>query len=122
MRWFILTLAACFPGLSLALLAADSPPADKPIAFKGARIHTAIGALIERGVLVIQKNQILAVGAEDSVAIPAGAEVRDCTGKTIIPGMVDTHSHIGLYSRPHVQANSDGNEGSGPIQSGLRAL
>src|SRR6266481_5168393 len=72
---------------------------DAPIAFKSARIHTAAGPIIARGVLVIQKGKIIAVGAEDAVKIPAGAVVRDLTGKTIIPGLVDTHSHIGIFSR-----------------------
>jgi imidazolonepropionase-like amidohydrolase len=123
MRWLILSLMACLPGLILATRAADTPPsADKPIAFKGARIHSVAAPPIERGVLVTQKGKIIAVGAEDAVAIPAGAEVHDYSGKTIIPGLVDTHSHLGVYARPHVQANSDGNEMSGPVQSGLRAL
>ena len=51
-----------------------------------------------------------------------GSEIRICTGKTIIPGLVDTHSHLGVYARPHVQANSDGNEMTGPVQSALHAL
>jgi imidazolonepropionase-like amidohydrolase len=46
----------------------------------------------------------------------------DLAGKTIIPGLVDTHSHIGIYPRPAVPANSDGNEMSGPVQPGLRAI
>src|SRR5215207_481909 len=42
---------------------------------------------------------------------------------TIIPGLVDTHSHLGLFGRPGgLGTPGDGNEGSGPIQPGLRAL
>jgi imidazolonepropionase-like amidohydrolase len=95
---------------------------DKPIAYKGARILTSAGAPIEKGVLVVQKGKIVAVGAEGTVAVPEGAAIVDVTGRTIIPGLVDTHSHIGIYPRPSVPANEDGNEASGPVQAGLRAL
>ena len=54
--------------------------------------------------------------------MPGDATVVDVSGKTIIPGLVDTHSHIGVFSRPSVAANVDGNEGSGAVQSGVRAL
>ncbi|MDH5590966.1 MAG: amidohydrolase family protein, partial [Gemmatimonadota bacterium] len=46
------------------------------------------------GVVVIRNNRIEAVGAAGSVAIPAGADVVDVSGKTIIPGFVDTHAHL----------------------------
>src|SRR4029079_19239260 len=52
----------------------------------------------------------------------AKAVVRDLTGKTIIPGLVDTHSHVAIFGRPGVQANADGNEMTNPVQPGLRAL
>src|SRR5205085_5066247 len=42
--------------------------------------------------------------------------------KVIIPGLVDTHSHIGIYPRPHVSAHQDGNESTGAAQPGLRAI
>lgn len=123
MRWFVLTLF-CVPfPLAGALAAEDGPrDADAPVAFKGARILTAAGAPIERGTLVIGKGKILAVGPDDRVAVPEGTLVRDASGKTIIPGLVDTHSHIGIYPRPSVPAHGDGNESSGPVQPGLRAL
>jgi imidazolonepropionase-like amidohydrolase len=99
----------------------DAPPADRPVAFRGARIHTAAGAPIDNGVLVVHKGKITAVGPADT-AVPEGAEVVDARGKVIIPGLVDTHSHIGIWPRPNVPAHADGNEGSGAVQPGLRAL
>src|SRR5262245_26645846 len=105
--------------LAFAPLAVAGPP---PIALKGARVHTAAGAPIDNGVLVVEGGKVAAVGPADKVEIPQGAEVRDVTGKVIIPGLVDTHSHIGIWSRPGVSANADGNESSGPVQPGLRAI
>src|SRR5262249_41363904 len=88
----------------------------------GARIHTASGPVIPRGIMVVQAGKILEVGSEGKVGIPADAKVVDLSGKVIIPGLVDTHSHIGIFGRPFTGASSDGNEGSGPVQPGLRAL
>src|SRR5262249_52382530 len=62
------------------------------------------------------------VGPRKLVAIPAGAVVRDLSGKVIIPGLVDTHSHIGIFGRPGVPANPDGNELTRPVQPRLRPL
>jgi imidazolonepropionase-like amidohydrolase len=95
---------------------------DPPIAYRGGRIHTCAGTMIERGVLVVHQGKIVAVGAEKDVVIPPGAAVRDVTGKTIIPGLVDTHSHIGIFGRPAVGTSADGNEITGPVQPGLRAI
>jgi imidazolonepropionase-like amidohydrolase len=95
---------------------------DGPVAFRGARIYTAAGPVIERGVLVVQKGKILDVGPEDQVKIPAGAKVYNVTGQVIIPGLVDTHSHIGIFNRPATGSGADGNEMTGPVQPGLRAL
>src|SRR5437764_2331508 len=92
------------------------------VAYRGCRILTAAGAPIDNGVLIVQKGKIIALGKTERTPIPDGSTVRDLAGKTIIPGMVDTHSHIGIYPRPHVPANGDGNEMSGPVQPGLRAL
>jgi imidazolonepropionase-like amidohydrolase len=105
------------------VLAADgrSDP-DRAVVYRGARILTAAGAPIDDGALVVRKGKIVAVGRAADVAVPDGADVRDLSGKTVVPGLVDTHSHIGIWPRPNVPAHEDGNEGSGPVQSGLRAL
>src|SRR4051812_45826380 len=114
------------PGVGIFfILLSSSPEAkekDTALVFRGARILTAAGDPIDNGILVVHKGKIVAVGPADRVQVPEGAEVRDVKDKVIIPGLVDTHSHVGLWSKPSVPANSDGNEGSGPVQSGVRAL
>ena len=89
-------------------------------AFKVGRLYTGISEPIEKAVLVIENGKILAAGSETDVKIPQGAVVRVLPDAVLIPGLVDSHSHIGIYPRPHVHANSDGNEMSGPVQPGLR--
>ena len=69
------------------------------------------GEAVEDGTLVIKDGKILAVGA--NIAIPADAERRDAKGRVIMPGIVDTHSHIGQVA---------GADGSGPIQPDVRAM
>src|SRR4029079_1371246 len=64
------------------------------IALTGARIITAAGdSVIENGTIVVEGNQIRAVGR--NVTVPAGAKVVDVRGKTLMPGMVDVHGHVG---------------------------
>jgi imidazolonepropionase-like amidohydrolase len=119
LRLLIIVAASVFIG---AVPTTGDNPRSKIVAYRGARIYTVAGAPIEKGVLFVQDGKIIAVGAENGVAIPTGATVVNLEGKTIIPGLVDTHSHIGIWPRPQVPANADGNEASGPVQSGLRAL
>ena len=70
---------------------------DKPkgvIALRNARLITMKGdEVIARGDIVITDNRITAIGPAGRVTIPAGAEVRDVRGKTIMPGLVDVHAH-----------------------------
>lgn len=74
-------------------------PSDKPeglIALTNARIITMEGnEVIEKGTIVVENNRIKAVGSR--VAIPRGAKVIDCSGKTIMPGIVDVHGHLGNF-------------------------
>jgi imidazolonepropionase-like amidohydrolase len=86
---------------------------EKTEVFTGARIIPIAGEPIAQGVLVVHGGKIVAVGAAGAVAIPAGAEVHDVTGRVLMPGLIDSHSHIGAGS---------GGDGSGPIQPDARVL
>lgn len=92
------------------------------VAYRGAKILTAAGKVFDPGTLLVRDGKISAVGSVNVVKIPPKAKVVDVRGKVIIPGLVDTHSHLGVYSRPGVRANSDGNEMTGPVQAIVRAL
>ncbi|HYV06068.1 MAG TPA: amidohydrolase, partial [Blastocatellia bacterium] len=64
------------------------------VALTNARIITMSGdEVIERGSILIEDNRIKAVGAR--IDIPAAARKIDMTGKTIMPGLVDVHAHMG---------------------------
>lgn len=73
--------------------------ADKPeglIALTNARIITMRGEeVIEEGTLLVRDNEIEALGTD--ITVPASATVIDCQGKTIIPGLVDAHAHMGTF-------------------------
>jgi Tol biopolymer transport system component len=65
------------------------------VLLKGARIITMNGnEVIENGDILIVDNRIQGVGVSGSLTSPANARVIDVAGKTIIPGLVDTHSHM----------------------------
>src|SRR6185295_1227433 len=68
-------------------------------------------------------GKIVSVGAKADVgSMPNDVEQVDLGGAVVIPGLVDTHSHIGVWSRPGVAANADLSESSGPVQPGVRAI
>ncbi|WP_417861308.1 amidohydrolase family protein [Winogradskyella sediminis] len=74
---------------------------DKPsgrIALKGARLITMEGdRVIENGTIIINQNIIESMGQSSDITIPYDAKVYDVSGKTIMPGMVDAHAHIGGF-------------------------
>ncbi len=76
-------------------------------------IFTATGPLIRSGAVLMRDGKIVAVGA--TVDAPADAVVIDGTGKFVTPGLIDTHSHLGVYPAPGTAAHSDGNEATAPV-------
>ncbi len=80
-------------------LALDADVPAGVIAFTNARIITMKGdEVIENGTLVVEANRIKAVGPASAVDVPRGAHIVECGGKTIMPGLIDVHAHIGQPS------------------------
>lgn len=84
----------------------------KPVAYLNARILPIVGQPIEQGVLIVQNGKITAVGDARTVRL-GDVTIVDLKGKTIMPGLVDTHSHIG---------EGAGADGSGPAQPETRVM
>lgn len=70
--------------------------------------------------MVLRDGRIERLGPD--IAIPKDATVVDAQGGWVIPGLVDPHSHMGIYPLPGAPANSDGNEASDPITPHVRTL
>jgi imidazolonepropionase-like amidohydrolase len=88
------------------------PLPSQPVLITNATVLTATGERIERGSVLMRDGKIAAVGA--SVQAPADATVVDGTGQWVTPGIIDAHSHLGVYPSPGVDANADGNEITDP--------
>jgi imidazolonepropionase-like amidohydrolase len=86
---------------------------DVSQAYIGARIIPIGGPEVPDGVLIIQNSKIVAVGSIRSTTIPERAEKHDVKGRVIMPGLVDSHSHIG---------GVEGADSTAPIQPDIRVL
>ena len=104
--FFVILLATLF-------LCAAVSAQEKPTAFINAKIIPIVGQPIEQGILLIQNGKITAVGDARTVRLSADVVTIDLTGKVIMPGLIDSHSHIGEGS---------GADGSSPIQPEVRLL
>jgi imidazolonepropionase-like amidohydrolase/Tol biopolymer transport system component len=84
-------------GLKINLVLDTDVPQGR-IAFTGARLITMKGEeVIENGTILVDRNRIVAIGAAGQVTIPAGTKIIDAAGKTILPGLVDVHAHMGTF-------------------------
>ncbi len=100
-----------FPAIALAF-AALAAAQETPIAFTGGRVLPISGPEIADGILVVHRGRITAVGAAGT-AVPANSTRVDARGKVLMPGLVDTHSHVG---------GIEGADSSAPIQADVRIL
>ena len=87
--------------------------ANPPVLIRNATIMTATGQEIQGGSILLRDRKIVAVGT--TVEAPSDATVVDGTGKWVTPGVIDTHSHLGVYAAPGTFAESDGNEATRPV-------
>jgi imidazolonepropionase-like amidohydrolase len=88
---------------------------SNPVLIVNATILTGTGERLDNGSLLISDGRIQQLAA-DSKSIKAGdARVVDAQGRWVTPGLIDVHSHLGVYPSPNVKAHSDGNEATSPV-------
>jgi imidazolonepropionase-like amidohydrolase len=80
---------------------------------------TAAGPTIRNGSILLEGGKITAVGA--TVNAPGNAVIIDGAGKYVTPGIIDVHSHLGVYPAPGVSSLSDGNEATDPVTANVWA-
>ena len=86
---------------------------------RGGNLLTAAGPALEKTDLLVGGGRIRAIGRD--LDAPEGARVIDVQGRWVTPGLIDPHSHIGVYPSPGVGAHADGNETSNPFTPEVRA-
>lgn len=79
---------------------------------RNATVFDGIKSVLPGTDVLIEGGKISAIGTK--LAAPAGAIIIDGTGKFLTPGIIDAHSHLGVYASPSVAAHSDGNEATAP--------
>lgn len=96
-----------------------APFASRPTVIRNVTIMTAAGPTIQNGAILLQDGKIVSVGT--TVTAPANAVIIDGAGKYVTPGIIDVHSHLGVYAAPGVPALSDGNEATAPVTANVWA-
>ena len=97
-----------------------TPLPSHPVVIRGATVMTAAGEEIAGGDVAMADGKIVAVGR--GIEAPADATVIDGAGKFVTPGIIDTHSHLGVYPSPGVAAHAEGNEATDPTTAEVWAV
>ncbi|MFC7301848.1 amidohydrolase [Cognatiluteimonas weifangensis] len=90
-----------------------------PVLITGATVLTGTGARLEHADVLLREGRIAAVGS--GLAAPADALRVDGAGKWVTPGLIDVHSHLGVYPSPGARAHADGNEATAPVTANVWA-
>ncbi|MEO0466206.1 MAG: amidohydrolase [Pseudomonadota bacterium] len=86
-----------------------------PVLITNAIILDGEGGFIENGSVLMQGGDITAFGADIDIPDDDKLITIDAAGKWVTPGIIDNHSHLGVYPSPSVSAHNDGNEISAPV-------
>lgn len=90
------------------------------ILLKNGTVMTMAGTNYPVGDVLVENGKIRAVGV--GLEAPAGVQVIDCTGKTVLPGFIDAHCHIGLSEDGTMYEGEDSNEAVNPVTPHVRAI
>lgn len=99
------TIAEAFPGTYQAIT-------SQPVIITNATILTGTGEQLSGMSILMINGRIQSIGRQ--IANPGNAKIIDATGKWLTPGLIDVHSHLGVYPSPSHEANADGNEVTNP--------
>jgi imidazolonepropionase-like amidohydrolase len=94
-------------------------PVNSPVLIRGATVLTGAGERLEGADILIADGRIQAVGK--GLTAPADARIIDAGSKWVTPGLIDIHSHLGVYASPQVRGLDDGNEATSPVTSNVWA-
>jgi imidazolonepropionase-like amidohydrolase len=105
----LLLLAACL-AIQPALASDQIPgaPQKKPVALVNGVLHTVSGPVIEAGTIVFDKGRITEIGPR--MQPPPNADVIDLQGRHVYPGMIESHSQLGLTELSSTRATIDTSE------------
>ena len=94
-------------------------PPSQPTVLKGARVLVGDGTEFTQADVLLEDGKVSAVAAD--LSPPNGAVVIDASGKWVTPGIIDVHSHMGVYPNPSISSHADGNEMVGANTAGVWA-
>jgi len=89
------------------------------VLIQNATLLTGTGERLEETDILLVEGAIQAIGRD--LQAPAGARVIEARGRWVTPGLIDAHSHLGVYASPSVDAQSDGNEATDPVTANVWA-
>jgi imidazolonepropionase-like amidohydrolase len=99
-----------------------APPVHPPsVLLRHATVMTATGKRFSPGFLLMENGSIAAVGEGDGPPPKEGTVIVDANGRFVTPGIIDPHSHMGVYPVPDTEGHDDGNEMTDPVTAGIRA-
>ncbi|KGJ98040.1 amidohydrolase [Thalassotalea sp. ND16A] len=90
-----------------------------PTLIKNVNVYDGIGGLVENTSVLLNQGKILAIGS--SIEAADNAKIVDGQGKWLTPGIIDVHSHLGVYATPDTGSHADGNEMTKPVTPGVWA-
>src|SRR5207237_6720607 len=76
---------------------------------------------IQDGAVLFSEGKVVRVAPSAEVVTPPGAEEVDLRGAYVTPGLIDVHSHLGVFASPEVVGTDDGNEATAPITAEVSA-